>query len=161
MTICAPLVEQATIQDLKQCQMVGFVMFFEISLECTLHKLLSLSSKQFHSCPFKYETHKSSLLWFKSYFPSLSSSPIPTSTVDSRPLPSPLLSYLTTRICILNVVVQWMEAHNGGSCSVADMRWRRGCTVVCSSLQKMAIRVLHSQTEGSVTGVRFPIGAKY
>lgn len=50
----------------------------------------SLSSKQFHSCPFKYEIHRN--------FPSSGSSPFlhlsllhrfPTSTVDSRSLPSP------------------------------------------------------------------------
>jgi hypothetical protein len=122
---------------------------------CTVN-FFSLSSKQFHSCPFKYEIHRN--------FPSSGSSPFlrlsllhrfSTSTVDSRSLPHPFfLSYLTTRICILNAVVEWIWAQKGGWCCTVDMEVKGlCCRIVRCDLDK------HSCCSGRLeTMPSFPYG---
>lgn len=87
----------ATIQHVKQSK-YRYGMYYK--LRCPF--------KQFRSSPFKYETQKFPCLWFKFCCLSLSSARILYIHCWFAFHPCQFLSYLTTRICILNVVLEWI-----------------------------------------------------
>jgi hypothetical protein len=114
---CSPLVSSAIIQHVRQCQKVRFVMFCEISLQCVLAASFPFQANNFTLVPLSMKYTEISLPPVQARF---SVSLFFTDSLHPLLIHVPsltlFLSYLTTRICILNAVVEWIWAQKGGRC---------------------------------------------